>query len=150
MYIKYATERSDVKEPERANPSDAGMDVFYWTEEGSDVVIMPSCNQILSTGLRVEIPYGYMLEVKNRSSWAAKRGLLVGAHIIDSGYSGVIFIDLHNVGSKPQTIVNGDKIAQLVLLPIMQPSLQKVQKEELYKEVSIISKRGEGSLGSTD
>ena len=73
----------------------------------------------LPTGLRFGVPHGYMLEVKNRSSVAAKRSLLVGACVIDSGYDGEVFINLHNVGNVTQTIEAGTKIAQVVMVPVV-------------------------------
>ena len=55
----------------------------------------------------------------NRSSVAAKRSLVVGAHVIDSGYDGEVFINLHNIGGKTQIVKYGDKIAQLVMVPVV-------------------------------
>ena len=107
--------------PTRANPSDAGLDVFYCPKDPkvSVAIIKPGSNQLLSTGLRFGVPHGYMLQVCNRSSMGAKRALVVGAHIIDSGYAGEVFIDLHNIGSEEQFVSAGDKIAQLVLVPVV-------------------------------
>jgi len=79
----------------------------------------------------------------------AKRSLVVGAHIIDSGYDGEVFIDLHNIGTEEQYIATGDKIAQLVLVPVVH--FRTVQTNGgLYDDSITISNRGEGALGSTD
>ena len=68
----------------------------------------PGANLVSSeTGLRFGVPHGYMLEAKNRSGNAAKRSLLVGACVIDSGYDGEVFINLHNVGKESQFIQPG-------------------------------------------
>ena len=91
-----------------------------------------------------------MLEVKNRSSMAAKRSLVVGACVIDSGYSGEVFINLHNIGREPQHIAPGEKIAQLVMTPVIHFSPQETQSERLYSDPITISDRGTGALGSTD
>jgi dUTP pyrophosphatase len=91
-----------------------------------------------------------MLEVKNRSSVAAKRSLLVGACVVDSGYNGEVFVNLHNVGIESQSIKAGDKIAQLVMVPVLHPRPVETYERELYASAVTISDRGAGALGSTD
>ncbi len=86
MILEYAKVRENAVSPERANPSDAGLDVFFSPAEPSSVVLNPGDSKVLSTGLKFGVPHGYMLEVKNRSSVAAKRSLIVGACVVDSGY----------------------------------------------------------------
>ena len=90
-----------------------------------------------------------MLQVCNRSSLGAKRSLVVGAHIIDSGYTGEVFIDLHNIGKEQQFVAAGDKIAQLVLVPVVHFKAQETEGD-LYDYPITISARGDGALGSTD
>ena len=143
--------REGAKSPNRANPSDAGLDVFYCPTDPnvSAISIGPGENKLLPTGLKFGVPHGYMLQVCNRSSMGAKRSLVVGAHIIDSGYDGEVFIDLHNIGTEEQYIGTGDKIAQLVLVPVVH--FRTIQaKGGLYDGSITISNRGEGALGSTD
>ena len=146
------TKRVDAKAPERANPSDAGLDVFYCPSDPdiSAVKIEPGDNMMLSTGLKFGIPHGYMLQACNRGSMGAKRSLIVGAHIIDSGYDGEVFIDLHNIGSETQFIEKGAKIAQLILVPVVHFRTREVVESSLYNEDITISNRGSGALGSTD
>ena len=112
--------------------------------------IEPGESALLQTGLRFEVPHGYMLEVKNRSSVAALRSLIVGACVIDSGYAGEVFINLHNIGAETQLGEKGTKIAQLVMVPVV--SFQTFENEEgtLYEYPVTISSRGTGTLGSTD
>jgi dUTP pyrophosphatase len=150
MIIEYAKVRSTAHEPDRANPSDAGLDVFYSPEDPTTVALHPGDSKILETGLKFGVPHGYMLEVKNRSSVAAKKSLLVGACVIDSGYDGEVFINLHNVGSRLQCISPGDKIAQLVLTPVVHFRPTLAEESELYAHPMTISNRGDGALGSTD
>ena len=150
MIIEYAKVRSTAHEPDRANPSDAGLDVFYSPEEPTTVALHPGDSKILETGLKFGVPHGYMLEVKNRSSVAAKKSLLVGACVIDSGYDGEVFINLHNVGNKLQCVSPGDKIAQLVLTPVVHFRPTLAEESELYAHPMTISNRGDGALGSTD
>ena len=150
MIVRYQkiTDERNAKDPVRANPSDAGLDVFYAVAE--DRLIEPGQAVQLGTGLRFEIPHGYMLQVCNRSSMGAKKSLIVGAHIVDSGYSGEVFFDLHNIGRENQVIRYGDKIAQLVLVPVVSfTPLEVPYFAELYDEPITISNRGEGALGST-
>jgi len=81
----------------------------------------------------------------------AKRSLVVGAHIIDSGYAGEVFIDLHNIGGQEQFVAAGDKIAQLILVPIVHFRAKELTQKNtgLYDEQITISSRGDASLGST-
>ena len=146
MIIQYKRLDKYVKMPTRSNPSDAGLDVYANVRD--PIVIEPRESAIIPTGLKFGIPHGYMLQVMNRSSIAAKRGLMVCAHVIDSGYDGEVFINLHNVGNGPQLIRYGDKIAQLVMMPVVtfRPYLIK---GDLYHESITISDRGDGALGST-
>lgn len=105
---------------------------------------------MIPTGLKFGIPHGFMLQVCNRSSMGAKKSLTVGAHIIDSGYEGEVFIDLHNIGNKEQKIKDGDKIAQLVLVPVVHFRPSEKPEGSLYGEEISISSRKDGALGSTD
>ena len=151
MIIEFARTRPNAYDPQRANPSDAGLDVFYSPEyEGQAVSVNPGECSIIPTGLRFGVPHGYMLEVKNRSSVAAKQSLLVGACVIDSGYDGEVFINLHNVGKRPQFIEPGDKIAQVVMIPVVNFRAAQSTNGDLYRSSITISDRGDGALGSTD
>ena len=151
MIVEYAEVRPGAHPPTRGHPSDAGLDVYYSpTEPSENIPIQPGESKVIPTGLRFGVPHGYMLEVKNRSSVAAKRSLIVGACVIDSGYDGEVFINLHNIGKQLQVIRPADKIAQLVMIPVV--AFRPVQKEDgrLYDEPITISDRGDGALGSTD
>ena len=86
-----------------------------------------------------------MLEIKNKSGIASKRGLLVGACVVDRGYTGEIFVNLHNVTHRNQTIHSGDKIAQAVFVKI-ETSIDLLESEDIYDKAT---SRGEGALGST-
>jgi len=149
MIIEYVKKDNEVRSPNRSNPSDAGLDVYANLSES--ITISPGENRTIPTGLRFGIPHGYMLQVCNRSSMGAKRSLIVGAHIIDSGYDGEVFIDLHNIGYESQIIANQDKIAQLVLVPVVHFRARQSNTDSLYQDQGItMSNRGSGALGSTD
>ena len=148
MIIEYTTLHDNVTLPKRANPSDAGLDIHFSPEDGKLVRVFPGQSVVLETGLKFGVPHGYMLEVKNRSSVASKRSLLVGACVIDSGYNGEVKINLHNVGEEPQVLNLGDKIAQLVMVPVVHFRVSKTD-DVLYDTPITISDRGDGGFGST-
>jgi len=159
MIIEYSRIRNQVRPPERANPSDAGLDLFFNPEpqgilpsSALDAVVIKSGESgVLPTGYRFGIPHGYMLEIKNRSGVASKRSLLVGACVVDSGYDGEVFVNLHNVGKETQVIEPGTKIAQAVMVPVMHFRAVETGSGNLYDWYPItLSDRGDGALGSTD
>jgi dUTP pyrophosphatase len=153
MNLKFYKIRPEAKLPERAHPTDAGMDVFYCPNgdaigklyETKDFWIPKNESRILPTGLKVEVPEGYMLEIKNKSGIASKRQLVVGACVIDPGYDGEIYINLHNLGTATQIIRPGEKVAQAVLVPVVHCGVEEVHEDILNNK----SERGTGGFGST-
>ena len=152
MILEYKRVRPTVVPPTRSNPSDAGLDVYYCPEDmgGEPLEVEPGRNGLFQTGLKFGVPHGYMLQVMNRSSMAAKRSLVVGAHCIDSGYDGEVFIDLHNIGNTQQLVLPGTKIAQGVLVPVVPfRAYELPPNQSVYWYPITISERGDGALGST-
>ena len=151
MILEYYSMPHGKHKPVRANPSDAGLDLKYNPDVGSQPVsIEPGQSMILGTGLKFGVPHGYMIQIMNRSGNAAKKQLMVGACVVDSGYDGEVFVNLHNIGSKPQTINPGDKIAQAVVIPVVPVRFLETKNDNLYDWSPItISGRGDGALGST-
>ena len=148
MQLKVFKLRHYAKLPKRAHDGDAGMDFYFCSKKGASTrqVIHPGETKMFPTGIKAEIPKGYMLEIKNKSSVAAKKQLLVGACVVDSGYDGEIFINLHNIGKQSHWFKDGDKVAQGVLVPINLCEIVEVSDpSELNKD----STRGDGALGST-
>ena len=152
MNLKVFKIREGAKLPTRAHQTDAGMDLYYCPngervrvlkEEG--FVIGARETVLIPTGIKVNVPYGYMLEVKNKSGIAFKRQLLVGACVVDPGYTGEVYVNLHNVGLQTQYLQPGDKIAQAVLVPVMHCGVEEVSQEE----IEIKTERGSGGFGST-
>tara|TARA_R110000824_G_scaffold373862_1_gene564301 strand:+ start:464 stop:733 length:270 start_codon:yes stop_codon:yes gene_type:complete len=86
-----------------------------------------------------------MLEIKNKSGVAFKQQLLVGACVIDAGYDGEVFVNLHNIGTSTQTIEPGQKIAQAILTPIITCEIEEVVEDALNDN----SSRQAGGFGST-
>ena len=151
MIIEYHRTHFNSHPPTRGNPSDAGLDVYFSPKEREAITIEPGQSVILSTGLKFGVPHGYMLEVKNRSSVASKRSLIVGACVVDSGYDGEVFVNLHNIGTEPQIVEPHTKIAQVVMTPVVSFRALETTNPDLYGRYPItISERGDGALGSTD
>ena len=152
MILQYHMIHDNVHPPTRSNPSDAGLDLRYSPDDASirALRIEPGESKLIPTGLRFAIPHGYMLEIKNRSGMAAKRQLLVGACVVDSGYDGEVFINLHNIGKHWQNIEPGDKVAQAVVVPVVHARFVASEDPNIYDWHPItISNRGDGALGST-
>ena len=151
MIIEYHRTHFNSHPPTRGNPSDAGLDVYFSPKSREPVTIEPGKSVILPTGLKFGVPHGYMLEVKNRSSVASKRSLIVGACVVDSGYDGEVFVNLHNIGTEPQVVEPHTKIAQGVMTPVVSFRALETTNPNLYDWYPItISDRGDGALGSTD
>ena len=151
MILEYYSMPHGKHKPVRANPSDAGLDLKYNPDVGSQPVsIEPGQSMILGTGLKFGVPHGYMIQIMNRSGNAAKKQLMVGACVVDSGYDGEVFVNLHNIGKTPQILKAGDKIAQAVVIPVVPVRFMETANDNLYDWSPItISGRGDGALGST-
>ncbi len=123
--------------PERAHEADAGFDLRSPVEgrlyAGQAVVI--------DTGVHVAIPIGYVGMLKSKSGLNVKHDI-VGEGVIDSGYTGSIRVKLYNHGAESYVIKKGDKISQLVILPIITPELELVSSLDE-------TERGDSGFGST-
>lgn len=134
--------RANAQLPTYGSKGAAGADLYACLEEA--VTIAPGETAFIPTGLAMEIPFGYVGLIYARSGMACKRGLAPAnkVGVIDSDYRGEFLVALHNHGSRPQTVNCGERIAQLVITPVLMPA---------YEEVSWLSdtQRGEGGFGST-
>lgn len=130
----------DLAVPGHAHPGDGGVDLYA----REDVELDPGERRLVPTGVAVAIPEGYAGLVTPRSGLAMKHGIGVvnGPGLVDSGYRGEIRVILVNHGTEPVTLARGDRIAQLVVVPVA------VQE---YVEVDDLppSSRGSGGFGST-
>lgn len=128
--------------PEYATLGSSGMDIRASLSE--PLVLQPMARDLVPTGLFVEIPLGYEIQIRPRSGLAIKQGItcLNTPGTIDADYRGEIKVILINLSSEPQTILPGDRIAQMVLQRVEQ--IQWVPATELGA-----SERGEGGFGST-
>ena len=120
----------------------AGADLYACLE--ADVTIGPGQTVFIPTGLAMELPKGCAGLLYARSGLACKRGLAPAnkVGVIDSDYRGEFIVALHNHGLEPQTVANGERIAQLIITPVLTPA---------YEETADLSTtdRGVGGFGST-
>ncbi len=138
--------RPEAKLPHRAHDTDAGIDFFYSPHEGSAARLHPGESVLLGTGIKMQVPPSCMLQIMNKSGVASKKHLITGACVVDEGYTGEIFVNLHNIGTTPQFIEPGQKIAQGVFVRIEKPSLWEIEEDNVYEQET---SRGSGALGST-
>lgn len=120
----------------------AGADLYACTEEA--VTLAPGETKLIHTGIAMEIPVGYAGLIYARSGLATKKGLAPAnkVGVVDSDYRGEIMVALHNHSAAEQTVVPGERIAQMVITPYL--AVTFVSKDELTDTV-----RGEGGFGST-
>lgn len=122
----------------------AGADVHACLGVGESIVIRPGERILVPTGLAMEIPIGYEIQVRPRSGLSFKTGLMVvnSPGTIDADYRGEVKVILGNLGTKDEVITHGDRIAQLVLAPMLQAN---------FVVATGISEteRGAGGFGST-
>ena len=129
--------------PSYATPGSAAMDLRACVSE--PVVIAPGARVVVPSGIAIALPSSeYVALLFARSGLAAKGGVCLanGVGVIDSDYRGEIGVALLNTGSDPYTILPGDRIAQLMMTPVVQPAVELV--EELPETT-----RGAGGFGST-
>lgn len=103
---------------------------------------------LISTGLKIIVPKGYVALVQERGS-ITKTPLKVRAGVIDSGYTGEIFINCINTGSKPYTLSKGEKLPFQIVVVKCDNQFEVIDKEE-YLSLSSASQRKEGMVGSSD
>ena len=126
--------------PVNAKPGDAGADLAA-TE---DRTLAPGERALVGTGVRVAIPDGYVGLVHPRSGLAARHGISIvnAPGTIDSGYRGEILVNLVNLGTEPWTCTAGDRIAQLLIMPV-------VRAEFVAADSLPESERGDTGHGSS-
>lgn len=122
--------------PVRAHEDDAGLDIF----SPLDIPVWPFGSEIIDTGVHVQIPKGYVGRITSKSS-LMQEGIITTA-TIDSGYTGSIKVVLFNLAHRSYSVKTGQKIAQLVIHPIITPKI--IQVDELEE-----TERGDGGFGST-
>lgn len=131
-------------QPTRATAGSAAYDLRYTPKDGDSIVVRPNDTEVLPTGLSIELPEGYAALVCSRSGLAAKHGIQVlnAPGVIDSDYRGEIGVILHNAGDNDVIFRAGDRIAQLMIVPVL--SVDWVSVDVLGE-----TDRGNGGFGST-
>ena len=134
--------REDAIVPTYGSAEAAGADLYACLD--ADVVIEPGMSAFIPTGLAMEIPKGCAGLIYARSGLACKRGLAPAnkVGVVDSDYRGEFMVVLHNHSNQIQTVCHGERIAQLVITPVLTPAYAEV--EELTDTV-----RADGGFGST-
>lgn len=160
--LRYSRVR-DVKAPERGTPGSAGID-FFVPNTFPFTEVAPHTDLLIPSGIRADIPEGFMLMGADKSGVVTSTGaclsagrkpkidafaspVIIGAKIVDEDYQGEIHIHVINVGEQPITIKPGMKIAQFILVPVDYCTLEETNDAELFDHET---KRGSGSFGSTN
>lgn len=140
ILVKIKRLTPEARLPRYEHPDDSGADLVSVV----DCVLQPLQRFAVPTGLAAEVPIGFELQVRPRSGLALKHGVTVlnTPGTVDAGYRGEIKVILINLGSEPFSIQKGDRIAQLVVAPVMAGQFEAVA------ELSA-SQRGSGGFGST-
>ena len=139
----------DVKMPNRGTSQSAGIDIFV-PNDANPVTLNPGQSAFMPAGIKCNVPEGFALIAMNKSGVAAKKSMVVGACVIDEDYTGEIHIDMKNIGDKTQVIEPGQKITQLLCLPINYVEVEEATtEEECFGDKLEVSERGAGGFGST-
>ena len=133
---------TSVSIPKYETSGSSGMDIAAQIEK--NIIINPGEKAIVTTGFAVSIPRGYEVQIRPRSGLAAKKNITVlnTPGTIDADYRGEVQVILINLGKESFIIENGERIAQMVVCPVVQADLEEV------KELSS-TERGLGGFGST-
>ena len=126
------------KLPSYAYEGDAGMDLFSF----EDCEISPGENRLVSTGVKIVVPEGCAGLVWDKSGIATKHHITTIAGVIDSNYRGELKIALTNLGKESYHIKKGEKIAQLVIQPVVSGTITEVEEMDT-------TERGEEGFGSS-
>lgn len=127
------------KMPTRAHSTDAGLDLY---NIGIRTIIFPGMSDDFDTGVHVELPAGTYGRIEGKSGLNFNHDVICAGGTIDQGYTGRIHVKLYNLGRDMCVIEPYQKIAQLVIVPCLQPGLEVVDRLE-------DTERGENGFGST-
>lgn len=157
-----------VKTPNRGTTKSAGIDFFipefnkefindcriknyecgiYINESTKTIIIHPQARVLIPSGIKVNVPEGYMLTAYNKSGVSTNKGLDLLASVVDEDYQGEIHLSLYNTSNEIVEISENEKILQFILIPVNYEIVEEVPIKDLFPK---ISERGEGGFGSTD
>ena len=170
MKIKFLKVR-DVKSPERGTAEAAGIDFYVpnydpefivdlldknrfiqyddnYAENTIDIVLRPGERVLIPSGIKTWMEPGTALIAANKSGVASKKGLIFGAQVVDSDYTGEVHINVINTSNNDVKISSGDKLIQFIHTPVLLSRVEEVSEAE-FKALHESSARGEGGFGST-
>ena len=140
MKLKFVKLSPDAVLPSYAHSCDSGMDIA----SVEAVTVWPRSFVKIRTGIAAIIPQGYELQVRPRSGLQCKHGIVAAWGTIDEGYRGDIGVALYNHTDAPFGVKVGDRIAQLVLAPVVHAEVEEAGLDELG-----VTDRGANGFGST-
>lgn len=164
----------DVKSPTRGTPLSAGLDLYVpndWLATPQDdstllellpyarhtdwpgqvprtCGIPPGHKVVIPSGIKFNVPHNHALVAFNKSGVAVKKGLQIGACVIDEDYTGEVQLHLTNVGKDICWVSPGEKLVQLLLVPVVYADVEEKTESECF--AGKVTTRGEGKFGSTD
>jgi dUTP pyrophosphatase len=124
-----------------AKEGDVGYDLKVWCEQST--IVPPREMLNIRTGVFVKLPDGYWADIRPRSSTFAKRKLFVMGGTIDNGYTGEISVYIWNPTTEPHEVLNGERLAQLVVCKMNTPKIEIVDRLP-------VTSRADSGFGSTD
>lgn len=138
--VKILRKASTVEIPKYATPNSAGVDLCSMMYG----IIQPGKQMLVPTGIKLAIPEGYEAQIRPRSGLALSHHIIIpnSPGTIDSDYRGEVMVLLLNMGDEPFTVTFGDRIAQMVFVPVVRAKFEDVK-------VLDETKRGSGGFGST-
>ena len=143
----------DVKTPQRGTSQSAGIDFFIPNDHPTNnlnkcIFVQPGQSALIPSGIKAKVPQGYALVAMNKSGVATKKGLIVGACVVDEDYQGEIHLHVINASDKTVSLEPGEKLVQMLLISVFYDILEEVNSEEDLFEGEQTD-RGQGGFGST-
>lgn len=155
----------DVKDPSRGTSLAAGIDFYVPNDynNGTPICVLPGEDILVSSGIKVRIPHGYMLMMADKTGVVSSRSailkayghvkstatesiLKVGGKIVDEDFQGEIFLHVINIGRVVAKIIPGEKLVQGILVPVSYAAMCEVDEDKLWNGDT---ERGDGCLSST-
>lgn len=154
-----------VKTPTRGTKASAGIDFYLptFTDEffidlitknqakkydtdGKYIYIHAHSSLLIPLNIKAEVPKGFALIAYNKSGVCTKKGLIAGACVVDSDYTGNIHVHLINTTNKAVEVIANEKIIQFLLMPVDHCEIEEINLEDIH---TVQTERGEGGFGST-
>jgi dUTP pyrophosphatase len=128
--------------PVKATREAAGFDVVAAVPEGAGITLAPGARAAIPLGFKIELPPGWEAQIRPRSGFAFKNGVVGNFGTVDADFRGEVLGLLFNFGTEPLVVRRGDRVAQMVIAPVATVILERA-------DVLSATDRGEGGFGST-